>query len=188
MHYVVLLARLIIFDSKFGRNKSSSNCREIGDVSRSSSDNRRSPRRRRTHHDDARPGAGAHSTKPSSSSGAARRRDARDERISQQTRNRDRERESDGRPRPSSNAAAIPPVGHMVINMKTTITTQGCHNGVIVQSGIQGSGVGASHGSISLEYFFEKKYYTKLHLLYIEKIFWYCFHTFQNSVSFLDDN
>ena len=155
-------------------------------MSRSSSDNRRSPRRRRTHHDDARPGAGTHSTKPSSS-GAARRRDARDERISQQTRNRDRERESDGRPRPSSNAAAIPPVGHMVINMKTTITTQGCHNGVIVQSGVQSGGVGAaSHGSTLLN-IFRQKLLCEIASIILREIFWHYFHTFQKSASFLDN-
>nr|CDJ89577.1 Hypothetical protein CBG12649 [Haemonchus contortus] len=40
-----------------------------------------------------------------------------------------------------------PPTGHMVINMKTTITTHGAHNGVIVHAGVQSGGAGTSQGS-----------------------------------------
>ncbi|KAK5979229.1 hypothetical protein GCK32_020029 [Trichostrongylus colubriformis] len=39
-----------------------------------------------------------------------------------------------------------PPTGQMVINMKTTITTHGAHNGVIVHAGVQ-SGANTSQGS-----------------------------------------
>ncbi|ETN86250.1 hypothetical protein NECAME_01379 [Necator americanus] len=39
-----------------------------------------------------------------------------------------------------------PPTGHMVINMKTTITTHGAHNGVIVHAGVQSGSGGNSQG------------------------------------------
>ncbi|WKX92011.1 hypothetical protein Q1695_010219 [Nippostrongylus brasiliensis] len=39
-----------------------------------------------------------------------------------------------------------PPSGHMVINMKTTITTHGAHNGVVVHAGVQ-SGAGTSQAN-----------------------------------------
>ncbi|RCN48474.1 hypothetical protein ANCCAN_05469 [Ancylostoma caninum] len=44
-----------------------------------------------------------------------------------------------------------PPSGHMIINMKTTITTHGAHNGVIVHAGVQ-SGPSSSQGQGSQWY------------------------------------
>ncbi|EPB69411.1 hypothetical protein ANCCEY_11509 [Ancylostoma ceylanicum] len=52
---------------------------------------------------------------------------------------------------PPSDKMRPPPSGHMIINMKTTITTHGAHNGVIVHAGVQ-SGPGSSQGQGSQWY------------------------------------
>lgn len=55
------------------------------------------------------------------------------------------------RQEPTISRMRPPPSGHMVINMKTTITTHGAHNGVIVHAGVQ-SGAGTSQGVFSQLY------------------------------------